>query len=51
MGGSAFLPPPLPPLFATATQAMGALAGGQEKEGELATSSLESEYLHQESRC
>ena len=28
-----------------------ALAAGQEKEGELATTSLEFEYLHRESRC
>ena len=29
----------------------GALAAGREKEGELATTSLEFEYLHHESRC
>ena len=29
----------------------GALAAGREKEGELATTSLEFEYLHRESRC
>ena len=29
----------------------GALAAGREKEGELATTSLEFEYLHGESRC
>ena len=29
----------------------GALAVGGEKEGELATTSLEVEYLHQKSRC
>ena len=29
----------------------GALVVGQEKEGELATTSLEFEYLHQKSRC
>ena len=28
-----------------------ALAAGREKEGELATTSLEFEYLHRESRC
>ena len=29
----------------------GALAGGQEKEGELATTSLEFEYLHRKIQC
>ena len=29
----------------------GALAAGREKEGELATTSLEFEYLHRKSRC
>ena len=29
----------------------GALAAGHEKEGELATTSLEFEYLHRKSRC
>ena len=29
----------------------GALAAGEEKEGELATTSLEFEYLHRKSRC
>ena len=29
----------------------GALVAGREKEGELVTTSLESEYLHQKSRC
>ena len=29
----------------------GALAAGSEKEGELATTSLEFEYLHRKSRC
>ena len=34
------------------TQALrGALTAGQEKEGELATMSLEFEYLHRKSRC
>ena len=30
---------------------MGALVAGQEKKGELATTSLEFEYLHRKSRC
>ena len=36
----------------TCEQALrGALAAGREKEGELATTSLEFEYLHRKSRC
>ena len=39
-------------VFLAREQALrGALAAGREKEGELATTSLEFEYLHRESRC
>ena len=39
-------------VFLAREQALrGALAAGREKEGELATTSLELEYLHRKSRC
>ena len=44
-------PPPNRVVIAYEQALPGALAGGQEKEGELATTSLEFEYLHRKSRC
>ena len=37
--------------FSLRASSSGALAAGREKEGELATRSLETEYLHRKSRC
>ena len=40
-----------PEVIACEQALRGALAAGREKEGELATTSLEFEYLHRKSRC
>ena len=44
-------PPPNRVIIAYEQALPGALAAGQEKEGELATTSLEFEYLHRKIRC
>ena len=44
-------PPPNRVIIAYEQALLGVLAAGQEKEGELATTFLEFEYLHRKSRC